>query len=296
VSGVVTPAVEDGVLHAEARAKINLTLDVLGRRADGYHELASLVAFATTGDRLRLRPGSAWSLSCSGPSAHLIDGENILERTARAVLAVWPDATTGQLELYKSLPVAAGIGGGSADAAALLALVRQANGDRPSPPDWASLARTLGADVPVCLVGRLAVMRGMGERITPLALKARLPAVLVNPRLPLPTAAVFADLAAPTYQPLDADTLVPAFAGVQDLLDWVRAGRNDLEASALRLVPTVGRVRAALQSQPGCQVARLSGSGPTCFGLFDSPVAADLAAADIRRTEPDWWVEATELS
>ena len=164
-----------------ARAKINLTLKVLGRRPDGFHELASLVAFADFGDRLALTPSDRWSLQCAGPMADGITGSNLVDRAAHAVAAVWPKASTGQVDLDKQLPVAAGIGGGSADAAACLRLLAKLNQDRDGAPDWMRLARTIGADVPVCLINRLAFMQGIGERVKPLGLAARIPAVLVNP-------------------------------------------------------------------------------------------------------------------
>jgi len=278
-----------------ARAKVNLTLEVLGRRADGYHELASLVAFADVGDRLDLTESPDWSVTCSGPLASSIVGENLVERAARAVRGQWAHSATGRIELHKTLPVAAGIGGGSADAAAALRALMALNADLRDPPAWLSIAQNLGADVPVCLTSRLSFMRGLGERVDGVAMDVRLPAVLVNPATPLATSRVFANLAA---QPLPNNHVpadLPRLHSRGDLFDWALAGRNDLEAPALRLAPVIGRVRAALQFCHGCLLARLSGSGPTCFGLFETSAQAEAAAGIIARGQPDWWVRATTL-
>ena len=295
--GIAKPADDlaaDGLAIAErARAKVNLTLEVLGRRRDGYHELASLVVFADLGDELRLTPAPAWRLTVAGPMARAIVGPNLIDKASDSVRAAWSAAATGHLHLLKSLPVAAGIGGGSADAAAALRALRRLNAGRAGAPDWLALARGLGADVPVCFAGKLTMMRGLGERLDAIELAVRIPAVLVNPATPLLTARVFADLAAPPLR--DVQTQLPDFKSEEDLLAWVIAGRNDLEPPALRLAPIIGRVRAALQSARGCRLARLSGSGPTCFGLFASSESARAAAETIARVEPDWWVRATVL-
>ena len=158
------------------------------------------------------------------------------------------------------------------------------------------LARTIGADVPVCLINRLAFMQGIGDRVKSLGLAARIPAVLVNPRTPLSTASVFAELAAPHLKSPAEDESPPQFENAQELIGWVAKGRNDLEAPALRLAPIIDGVRTALLAQPGCQVARLSGSGPTCFGIFETAPGAATAAEVIAREQPNWWVRATALS
>lgn len=279
-----------------ARAKVNLTLEVLGRRADGYHQLASLVAFAGISDEFELVEASSWRLRCRGPMSGAIVGDNLVDRAARAVQSAWPSAATGHAELLKVLPVAAGIGGGSSDAAAALRALRRLNAATPGAPDWLLLARQLGADVPVCLANCLAFVRGVGEQIDPIDIQVVLPAVLVNPGVTLSTASVFADLAAPPLQPEADDAATPEFRDASHLLDWVSAGRNDLEAPALRLAPAVGRVRAALLASPGCRLTRLSGSGPTCFGLFETDMLAQAGASSIAHAHPDWWVRATVLS
>lgn len=279
-----------------ARAKVNLTLEVPGRRGDGYHELVSLVAFADIGDDLSLVPAVEWGLTVDGPMAAAISGPNLVDQAAQAVRTCWPGAASGQAHLFKVLPVAAGIGGGSADAAAMLRAIRTLNKGKPDPPDWHQLARGLGADVPVCLACRLTMMQGRGEQLVPVALATRFFAVLVNPMTPLSTARVFANLAAPKLAEGYRPPPVPDFATRSDVLGYVLQSRNDLEAPALRLAPVIGRLRAMLQSADGCLLARLSGSGPTCFGLFGTANAARAAAEMIANGQPDWWVRDTVLS
>jgi 4-diphosphocytidyl-2-C-methyl-D-erythritol kinase len=286
---------EAAAITEVARAKVNLTLEVVGRRPDKYHELASLVAFAGVGDRIALTPAASCELICAGPTALNVSGENIALRALMTVRARWPGSITGAAELHKELPVAAGIGGGSADAAAILRILERLNPGIASDRDWQLLACDLGADVPVCRVNRLSYMRGLGDRVDPINLDIELPAVLVNPNTPLSTARVFADLAAEPVKPTDVIHALPQFTSQAQLLDWVHSGRNDLEPPALRLAPIVGRVRAALQAERGCQLARLTGSGPTCFGLFGSQPEAANAAAAITREHPEWWVRPTNL-
>ena len=279
-----------------ARAKINLTLEIAGRRPDGFHELASLVAFADLGDSLELSHQPEWRLACQGPTASGIAGGNSVDAAARTVAANWADAATGHAQLTKVLPVAAGIGGGSADAAACLRALRRLNAARTGAPDWMRLAQGLGADVPVCLVNRLAFMQGIGERVTALALAVNLPTVLVNPAVPLSTARVFETLAASALPADYINAPVPLLVTQANVLDWAAKRGNDLEAAALRLAPIIADVQAALRAHPGCHLARLSGSGPTCFGLFETTAAAEAAADAITLRHPDWWVRATSLS
>jgi 4-diphosphocytidyl-2-C-methyl-D-erythritol kinase len=282
-----------------ARAKINLTLRVLARRSDGYHDIESLVTFAEVGDHLTLHPGGGRDVTVSGPFADDIEGPNILERALSLLREVDGQLLLGAVALEKNLPVAAGLGGGSADAAALLRAVRRANPHHAASISWHDVAARLGADVPVCLAGRPAVMRGIGERIEPLAeaaARAPLPAVLVNPRRPLSTAQVFAALGA---GPARGDATVPGKPGGRmdraSLIDRVRATGNDLERPAVALLPAIAEVRAALAAQPGCLVAAMSGSGPTCFGIFDDGKAANSAAAALSSLQPGWWTVATRF-
>lgn len=287
-----------------ARAKINLTLTVLGRRPDGYHDVVSLVAFAGIGDRVTLRPGPECRVTARGPFAAAIEGPNLLARALALLGGLEPELRLGTVELEKALPVAAGLGGGSADAAALLRAVRRANPERATAIDWHGLAARLGADVPVCLAGRPAVMRGIGERIEPLVGSPPLPPlalVLVNPRVPLPTARVFAAFAgspAP-HRPSRWDEApaaeLAAFFDLDALLVHMRARGNDLEHAATLLVPAIAEVMAALRAMPQCCLAAMSGSGPTCFGIFTDDAAAALATDALARAHPGWWIAPSRL-
>lgn len=289
-----------------APAKINLTLRIGRKRPDGYHDLASLVVFAGVGDDLRLLPGDAPALSVTGESAEQAGplGDNLVLKAVRALQALIPDFRSGHFHLNKRLPVAAGIGGGSSDAAAALRLIAQLN-ELPLDDDrLIAAARATGADVPVCLDPQPRIMRGIGEILSePLRLPA-LPAVLVNPGVPVPTGAVFGALArsrdgvAPPVIDTDpAARLAEAGAPPQfdALLDALRASGNDLEPPALALFPAVGETLAALRRITACRLARMSGSGGTCFGLFASTDEARDAAAELRRVHPGWWVQATIL-
>jgi 4-diphosphocytidyl-2-C-methyl-D-erythritol kinase len=282
-----------------ARAKINLTLSVLGRRPDGYHEIESLVAFAEIGDRLTLMPGPECRVVASGPFAGDIEGANLLETALGLVHERDARLQLGAVLLEKNLPVAAGLGGGSADAAALLRALRRANPERASTVSWYELAARLGADVPVCLAGTPALISGIGDKVEPLGTNHRLPpiaAVLVNPRLPLPTAQVYRALAA---GPAPAGRQPPAppgpFSDLASLVDLMRHRGNDLERPATQLLPAVADIKAALAAQPGCRIAAMSGSGPTCFGIFADEGSAASAAAALASRHPRWWVVATQV-
>jgi 4-diphosphocytidyl-2-C-methyl-D-erythritol kinase len=287
------------LLVEPARAKINLTLKVLGRRADGYHALESVVSFASVGDTVSLEAGTETGVVTGGAFAKAIDGPNLLERALTLSHEAQPRLVLGQARLTKSLPVAAGLGGGSADAAALLRLIARANPELAAHVDWMALAARLGADVPVCLRNAPALMWGIGERLAALPAVAKrppvIPAVLVNPRLPLSTAAVFRSLAAsPAPDPLPPPR-IPQLRSVQDVADLMRADGNDLEPVAERLLPAITNIKRALSARPGCLAVALSGSGPTCFALFAHTVAAEQAATHIAKSEPGWWVVGTEI-
>lgn len=273
---------------ALARAKVNLALHVVGRRADGYHLLDSLVVFAEFGDRITVAPGQGLRLTVTGPQGGGLaaDDDNLCLRAARAMAG--PGA---RITLEKHLPVASGIGGGSADAAATLqALTRLWR--LPLPDAAAVLA--LGADVPVCLAGRPARMEGVGEVLSPLPPLPAAWLVLVNPGVAVPTPAVFRALERRDNARLPAT--LPRLATAEELAAFLMMQRNDLEAPAMALAPVIGQVRSALSAQPGCLMARMSGSGATCFGLFPDALNAAAAAAALRRVQPGWWVEAAELA
>ncbi len=284
------------VLTETARAKVNLTLRVLGCRADGYHELESLVAFADIGDEVTLRVGAPVAVTVSGPYATAIDGENIAARALRSLTEAVPALVLGDVRIDKQLPVAAGIGGGSADAAAVLRAVRRANPGLASAVDWPALAASLGADVPVCLASTAQLMWGIGRETAPVPETPPLPAVLVNPGVPLATAAVFRALnALPVPARMAPPTGPGPFPDLAAVAAFVNARGNDLEAAAGALCPAVGAVLAALGRAPGALLARMSGSGPTCFALFETAEAAEMAAQRIRAAEPGWWTVATTL-
>ncbi|MFP3920756.1 MAG: 4-(cytidine 5'-diphospho)-2-C-methyl-D-erythritol kinase [Dichotomicrobium sp.] len=294
------PAIEDF-----APAKVNLSLEIAGRRPDGYHELVSLVAFATIGDTLTLHPATTRevSLETEGPFAAAIDGDNLVLRATQMFLDTFDTAQGGRFVLTKRLPVAAGIGGGSSDAAAALRLLARSNTRHGvSPPAWEkrlmpALSR-LGADIPVCLEARAAWVRGIGESVTPVDGMPELPAVLVNPGIALATREVFAALNAPALG--DAASRQPetpgAFANAGALIGFLHDHPNDLEAPAGKLAPITADILDALQASPGCALARLSGSGPTCFGLFGTRDAAIHAAETLRAAHPDWWLVETRLA
>ncbi len=315
-----------------APAKVNLTLHVIGRRPDGYHEIESLVAFADVGDRVTFAPGDTLELVTRGPTATAAgpEGDNLVLKAARLLAERVKGLKVGRFTLDKRLPVAAGLGGGSSDAAAALRLLARHNRITLDDPRLHEAATLTGADVPVCLDPRPRVMRGIGEVLgDPLAL-GTLAAVLVNPRVAVPTRDVFGRLAAPRLSavplvspvtpvsPRDALSPPPPLAGegregaprrVTEpssfdglaALDRLRttaslgAGRNDLEPPAIALQPVIAEVLAALRASQKCTLARMSGSGATCFALFASGRAAEAAARALRASHPGWWVRATTL-
>lgn len=285
-------------LVEDAPAKVNLTLRVLGRRADGFHEIESLVAFASVGDRLRFAPGGELALTVRGPSAAAAGAtaDNLVLKAARALADRVPPVGAGTFDLDKRLPVAAGLGGGSADAAAALRLLARANKLAPDDPLLYAAARATGADVPVCLDPRTRLMRGIGEILSaPLTLPA-LQGVLVNPGVALPTKAVFARWKPAATPAVPADlTVLTAMRGRNQLLRFLLSQKNDLEAPAIALAPAVADVLLALQSEPHCELARMSGSGSTCFAVFRSATDAIKAAEAVHAAHPEWWVRATAL-
>jgi 4-diphosphocytidyl-2-C-methyl-D-erythritol kinase len=278
-----------------ARAKINLTLRVLGRRADGFHALESLVAFAETHDVVELDPGNGLSLDIEGPFGGL-DGDNLVLQAAQAAKTVKNAVTLGGFRLSKHLPVAAGLGGGSADAAAALRLIVRANPGALDDATLASIAARLGSDVAVCLASRPALIVGRGEIVRPIRGFPSCGVVLANPGVPLPTASVYAALDAPPLAASGEGPEPPDFLGdFEALAAYALARGNDLEAAAARLAPVVSDVLAALSALQGVRIARLSGSGPTCFALFASEDQARRAAAALAERHPAWWIAASSL-
>jgi 4-diphosphocytidyl-2-C-methyl-D-erythritol kinase len=278
-------------LEEQAPAKVNLDLRVRGRRPDGYHELDSVVAFAACADRLTFAPARGLTLELAGPFAGALVGQpdNLVLRAARRLAGHAGCPPHVRIALDKRIPVAAGLGGGSADAAATLRGLCRLWRLELAVSDLLPLAVELGADVPVCLLSRPARLRGIGERLEPIDLPA-LDLVLANPNRAVPTAEVFAalDRIGPAS---GSDPPLPTRRA--DVLAWLRARGNDLEAPARRLAPVIGDVLEALGRLPGSRLARMSGSGATCFGVFDDAPAAARAAHDLRRAHPDWWVIST---
>ncbi len=270
-------------IHAFAPAKINLALHVTGRRGDGYHLLDSLVVFADIGDRLRLRSARGLSLTVSGPMSEgvPVDDGNLALRAARAARVA--DVA---IHLEKHLPAAAGIGGGSSDAAAVLRALDEGWGART--PDILAL----GADLPVCMSAQTARMSGIGDVVAPVSGIPPLPAVLVNPGEAIPTPAVFAALDERNGSPMSD---IPAFSGVAQCAHWLHGQRNDLQAPALGIEPVIGDCLDLLTRQDAL-LARMSGSGATCFGLYPDPAAAARAAAALTAQRPGWWVRQTVLA
>ena len=287
------------VLTARAPAKINLTLHVLRRRVDGLHDLESLVAFAGAGDTLTLTPGEALTLTLDGPTAEAAGAgdDNLVLRAARALGERVGGLASGAFHLAKRLPVAAGMGGGSADAAAALRLLARANGLAPDDPRLLEAARSVGADVPVCLAPRVRMMRGAGDALGPTLRLAPLFAVLVNPGVLLATRDVFAAMAIRpgSETGFGGHPDITSTMGFDALVRALAKSRNDMEDAAILLAPRISDVLAVLSAARGCRLARMSGSGATCFGLFEDCRAAGKAAKAIAQGNADWWVKPTLL-
>ena len=269
-----------------APAKINLCLHVTGQRADGYHRLDSLVGFASVGDILEIFAGGPAGLTISGPEAGGLraDAGNLVAKTAAAF---WRDGPL-KLHLAKNLPLASGLGGGSADAAACYRGIVALQG---AGEDAAALL-ALGADVPICATSRPARIRGIGEVMEFCALPP-LSLLLVNPRVEVSTQAVFKLLARK-----DNSALSPLPSDLSDgetLIRWLAEQRNDLEPPARKIAPVVGSVLAALRNLPFCALARMSGSGASCFGIFGSASETEIAATRLRLNHPDWWITPARL-
>lgn len=279
------------VLRDVAWAKLNLSLEVLGRRADGFHELRSLVAFAGIGDTVELTPQQGLSLYTEGPFAEALDGGNLIAAAAETARARNPALTLGRFRLVKTLPVAAGLGGGSADAAAALRLIGRANPDVLSEEVASEIAPALGSDVTACLRSAPVLMMGRGETVAPVLRFPSCGVLLANPGVPLATKCVYGALNASQMNAAAEMPEIPDFSGdFEKLIDYAVARGNDLEPVAVRLVPAIEVVLAALRALQGARLTRLSGSGPTCLAVFATPQEAHGAAASLAQREPDWWI------
>lgn len=291
-------------LVEEGRAKVNLSLRVNGRRADGYHDLESVVAFADCADRLTLEPGGELKLATTGPLAAACGdtSDNLVFKAAKLLAEAVPNLKLGAFALDKVLPVAAGIGGGSADAAAALRLLARLNDLSLDDPRLQEVALATGADVPVCLFSRACDMTGVGEQLLPLALPS-MPCVMVNPRVPVATKDVFqalglrnGELLVGATDVLEAAAWPEEGASIADWVEVLETVPNDLEAPAMRIEPVIGDVLEALRDSAGVKLARMSGSGATCFAIYGAATNAHAAAERIRRDHPGWWVHAGTLS
>jgi 4-diphosphocytidyl-2-C-methyl-D-erythritol kinase len=274
-----------------APAKINLYLHVVGRRADGYHLLDSLVVFADVGDTVSVAPAPSLRLAISGPFAPALatDGDNLVLRAADALAIANGHPAAADIRLEKRLPVASGIGGGSADAAATLSALTELWQARLDPAQLAAVALSLGADVPMCLARRPLQVEGIGETIAPAPPLPPFWLVLANPGVALPTQAVFRARSG-GFSP--ADPITGPVADASALASLLARRRNDLTAAAVALCPEVGDVLAALARDPAALLVRMSGSGATCFGLFASAEAASACAQQLAGDHPGWWVVA----
>jgi len=273
-----------------ARAKINLMLHVTGRRADGYHLLQSLVGFADIGDELSLAPSDYFSLSIEGEFSEGLQhniGHNLVSRAAAALSAASGVQPHGRLTLTKNLPIGAGLGGGSADAACALRLLAEYW-------KWESplhdIAAKLGSDIPACLQSTPLWMEGTGDAISPLRLDFDIPVLLVNPRREVGARDVYQRLAPPYDMPI---TLPAGFASLPDMVAFLGRTHNTLETPATGLEPAIGDVLEAMEELPECMLKRMSGSGSTCFGVFATQDACKLAQYTLHRTHPHWWARAT---
>ena len=279
-----------------APAKVNLCLHVGPLDADGYHPLASLVAFADVGDRVSVQPG-AFGLAVTGPFAQGVpaDDSNLI---LRALEALGDVAGIGQPDLSvtldKRLPVASGLGGGSSDAGAALRLARQVLDLDSDDAVLAEVALCIGSDGPMCLFPATTWAEGRGELLTPEPRLPALPCVLVNPGLPSPTGAVYRAYDAGSAREADRPAL-PVDWERDAVIEWLAGQRNDLQGPAISLTPGIGDTLAVVQASPGVRLTRMSGSGATVFGLYSTPDAAQAAAAAMRAAHPDWWVVPTVL-
>ncbi len=294
--------IETGSSTSLAPAKVNLTLRISGRRADGYHELESLVAFAPFGDRVTFTPGGPLDLDVSGPKA---DGagpvaDNLVLRAVRALAERVDGLQLGRFALHKDLPSGAGLGGGSADAAAALRLVAEVNAISLDDPRIHDAAGAIGADIPVCIDPRPRVMRGIGEILSAPAALPPLGIVVVHPGFALPTGPVFKALGLAPGEPYAGSSPRQApcagrWKDRDELLEWLASECNDLEAPAIATAPAIAGVLAVIAGLPGCRLARMSGSGSACFGLFDDGETAKTAAQHVEAARPSWWTRAGAL-
>jgi 4-diphosphocytidyl-2-C-methyl-D-erythritol kinase len=283
-------------LETHAPAKVNLTLSVLSRRADGYHELSSLVAFAAVGDTLTLESGNEPGLSVEGTFADAAGktNDNLVLKAVRAVRARIENLKIGQFRLRKLLPAGAGLGGGSADAAAALRLIAQANELELSDRRLFDAALAVGADVPICLDPRARLMHGIGEILSAPITLPKLDAVLVFPDMPVATADVFGSFtlaAGARRKTRYSESEVPSEQAA--LMKFLASEANDLELAARLVAPVIGEARSLLEATRAPELVRMTGSGSALFAIYRDARDSKKAAESIKKKRPDWWVAAT---
>jgi len=281
------------VLRELAPAKINLYLHVIGKRKDGYHLLDSLIGFADLHDKLEVVPADTITVAVEGPFAPSLSADdNSVIKAARALQALSKVTAGAAITLHKNLPVGAGIGGGSADAAAVLRLLMRFWKIKPSPKEIHTLALSLGADVPACMRSSSLYMSGIGEVIEPGPVLSDLWIVLVHPAKPLLSAQVFKDRAGAFSQ---ATSHPHAFLEPQAAINFLQKTRNDLQSTAAKLVPEIGDVLDALSAEKECMLARMSGSGSACFGVFSNQQQADKMQLQLSARHPGWWIKTAHI-
>ncbi|MEN3930391.1 4-(cytidine 5'-diphospho)-2-C-methyl-D-erythritol kinase [Microvirga sp. W0021] len=283
-------------LYSFAPAKINLSLHVCGRRSDGYHDIESLVAFASEGDGLTLVQGEALALEITGPFAFDLQAtdDNLIFKAVKALQKYKSNLRLGTFHLEKRLPVSSGIGGGSTDAAAALRLIAQINNIPFSDPDLIRAASETGADVPVCLETQARIMRGIGDHLEAPVQLPRISVLLINPGISVSTPAVFSALGlekGQQYRSADAMQLPVVIKTQEQLISLLMQTENDLQAPAISQCPKIAKVLNALEALSGCEFARMSGSGATVFGIFDNFDHAESAAASVSAQHPHWWAK-----
>jgi 4-diphosphocytidyl-2-C-methyl-D-erythritol kinase len=301
LADAIAQAVIHGATDTEfAPAKINLALHVVGRRPDGYHLLESLVVFANFGDTISAAPGQdGLSLSIDGPLGNELSvmargDDNLVKRAARLLAGAAGMRSLPQTDiiLSKRIPIAAGLGGGSADAAAALRLLDRYWQTNLGPEQLARIGLQLGADLPMCIASRPSIARGVGERIAHAPGIPKLPVVVLHPSIPVATAAVFGKVTDPRRSGLPP--LPTHFRSIVSLVQWLRETRNDLVEATAQVTGLAGRASKALAADPDCLFARMTGSGAAAFGIFASRAAAERAATRLGAAHPHWWVAAGE--
>lgn len=280
------------MIQEHAKAKINLTLEILGKRADGYHELQSLVVFADIADRLNYTPSMPYGILADGPFAMDIVGDNLIHQATLALQNLFVDFKPGQFYLEKVLPISSGMGGGSADAAAAVrCLLKDLLPRGPNQTQLNTLLRSLGADVPVCFEQHAAFMKGIGEQLHLVSDMPRINCVLVNPQVHVSTAQIFKTLNALSLPENweNTKTIPKTFLNYHQVIAYLKDHKNDLQLPAIAYAPVIAEVLGVLEHLKGCDIVRMSGSGATCFALFQNFNDASAAYDKIRFEYPEWW-------